>query len=142
MPLDKTELFIYCQNHSGMGGKITIDNSVKIIEVNVGLNPSSFLIREDVFTGQNDFYSQTLIENTSITFNPLLNNTNSILTSNNYFEIPNYQTYLVNNDGIYNYNLNLLFDQSNVRPLEVQLTDSYNEFNRLRYNLYLSLIHI
>lgn len=136
IPLDKTELFMYCQNHSGMGGKITIDNSVKIIEVNVGLNPSSFLIREDVFSGQNDFYSQTLIENTSITFNPLLNNTNSILTSNNYFEIPNYQTYLVNNDVIYNYNLNLLFDQSNVRPLEVQLTDTNNEFNRLRYNLY------
>ena len=57
------------------------------------------------------------------------------MNNNNYFDISNVQYYLVNNNGKYNYNINLLFDNA-IRPIEIQLCDSDNEINKLKYKLF------
>ena len=134
-PFDLSEIYFYCSNHSNMGNKITINNSTINVEVDVALKPNNFLVNQNSFSGQNDFYCITLLNNDSLNYNPLKNNTDTTLTNNNYFDISNVQHYLVNNNGKYNYNINLLFNNA-IRPIEIQLCDSDNEINKLKYKLF------
>ena len=139
-PINETNLYFYCSNHSGMGGQLNINNSDIHLNVKVGQSPGVFILNENSFNVSKDFYTYKVKNNSNITYNVMTNTTNLAFTELNNFEIPDYQRYLVSNNMNYTHDVNLLFvdtsDTSITRPINVQVTDSNNKINRLLYNVY------